>query len=303
MACLASLKKSRAMPTSTIPSEKEPQKKTLPRANKICVDPNASWDRKRLAREIVAHRLCKKKLAASAGHYLALLDSSRKMQYQARLLAQQVLMAQEEERREISRELHDEVAQILASINVQLSALRESSALGDRSLRGRVAKTQRMVSKSVEIVHRFARELRPTMLDDLGLIPALRAYIRDLPMRKTLKISFAAHPGVEALDNLRRTVLYRVTQEALTNISRHAHAKNVRVRLTQTPGMVRLSVHDDGKSFLVSRAFEANKGKRLGLLGMRERVEMVGGSFSIESTPTKGTTVHAQIPVLTKSLT
>ncbi len=264
----------------------------------VTADQNVSLNllRRRLDNEFTAHRLTKKKLATSAKHYLQSLDRARKMQNQARLLAHKVLMAQEEERREISRELHDEVAQILAGINVQLSSLSESSAIGNRSLRRKVAQTQRMVAHSVQVVHRYARELRPTMLDDLGLIPALRAYIRDLPARKTLRIHFTAYPEVEALDNTRRTVLYRVTQEALTNILRHAHAKNVRVRITKSPGLVKLTVHDDGKSFLVNKAFDSKRGKRLGLLGMRERVEMVGGFFSIESTPAQGTTVQAQIP-------
>ncbi len=152
------------------------------------------------------------------------------------------------------------------------------------------------MGQSIKVVHRFARELRPTLLDDLGLIPALRAFIRDLPGRKGLHIDFTAFAGIEALDSTGRTVLYRVAQEALTNIVRHAHAQVATVRLRMIPGAVRLDVHDDGKSFPVDRILAAGTYKRLGLLGMRERVEMVGGNLVIESAPGQGTTVRAEVP-------
>lgn len=221
------------------------------------------------------------------------------MQRRSRRLAHQVLLAQEKERKEISRELHDEVAQILAGINVRLAALTAASNVDGRSLRRKIAQTQRLVQRSVSVVHRFARELRPAMLDDLGLIPALRAYIRDLPGRKGrngLRVRFTAFLGVEALDNFRRTVLYRVAQEALTNVTRHAHARSATVGIKKIPNGVRLEVHDNGKSFRPDRILDSSAPKRLGLLGMQERVEMAGGTFAIESTPGKGTTVRAEIP-------
>jgi len=216
---------------------------------------------------------------------------------QSRRLAHQLLSAQEDERKEISRELHDEVAQILAGINVQLAALQEASVIDGRGLRQRIALTQRLVGQSVRIVHRYARELRPAMLDDLGLIPTLRSYIRDLPTRKKPNIRFTAFPGVERFSNLRRTVLYRVAQEALTNVLRHAQATNVKVSIRKIGGDICLEICDDGKSFPVNRILSAKNNKHLGLIGMRERVEMVGGTFAVESTPGKGTTVWAKIPL------
>ncbi|HEX9781738.1 MAG TPA: sensor histidine kinase [Opitutaceae bacterium] len=246
--------------------------------------------------EMSRRKAVEKQLAQASRHYDQLLSQSQRMQDQSRHLAHQILSAQEEERKAISRELHDDVAQILAGINVQLAALTEVAETNSRSLQKRIAQTQRLVEQSVEAVHRYARELRPALLDDLGLIPALRSYIRDLPGRKGLRVRFTAFAGVENLDNTRRTVLYRVVQEALTNVARHAHARLVKVRIHKASQAVRLEVYDDGKSFRVERILSSNTHKRLGLLGMRERVEMVGGTFSIESTPGKGTTVRAEIP-------
>ena len=252
--------------------------------------------RKAGRREGARRKRVEKRLRLGAQHYNDLLARSRRMQGQLRRLTHQILSAQEEERKEISRELHDEVAQILAGINVQLAALKESAAISGGSLRKRIAQTQRLVAQSVEVVHRYARELRPALLDDLGLIPALRSYMRDLPGGKGLRIRFSAYPGVEKLDNVRRTVLYRVTQEALTNVARHAHARLVTVDIRPISNAVRLEVCDDGRAFGVDRVFAAGVSKRLGLLGMRERVEMVGGKLAIDSSPGRGTKVRAEIP-------
>jgi signal transduction histidine kinase len=218
------------------------------------------------------------------------------MQKKLRHLARQILSVQEEERREISRELHDEVVQTLVGINVELAALGKGASLGLRALKAKIARTQRLVEKSVNAVHRFARELRPAVLDDLGLIPALHAYMKTLAERNQLKIRLTAFAGVENLDSARRTVLYRVAQEALTNVARHAQAGLVDVTITKVPGAARMEVHDDGKSFQVPQTLSARTNKRLGLLGMRERVEMVGGTLAIASAPGQGTTVRAEIP-------
>lgn len=215
---------------------------------------------------------------------------------QARRLTRQILSAQEEERKQISRELHDEVAQILAGINVRLASLRERAAIGNQGLQQSIAKTQRLVKESVEVVHRYARELRPALLDDLGLIPALRSYIRDLPGRNGLRVQLTTFPEVETLDSSRRTVLFRVAQEALTNVARHARARSAQVRMRKLAAGVRLEIHDDGRSFAAAHALASSSVKRLGLLGMRERVEMMGGTFTISSVAGQGTTVRAEIP-------
>ncbi|HLP00652.1 MAG TPA: sensor histidine kinase [Opitutaceae bacterium] len=222
---------------------------------------------------------------------------SQVAQEQLRRMTRRVITAQEEERKLISRELHDEIAQILTGINVQLAILKQASTVNDRGLRQRIAHTQRFVEKSVTAVHRFARELRPAVLDDLGLVPALRALIRNQPEGRSLHIRFVSDPGIEVLDGAKRTVIYRVAQEALTNVARHAHATQATVQVKKSPLGIELEVRDNGRAFDVQRVLGSRNRKHLGLLGMRERVEMVGGVLTIESSPGKGTAICAHIPL------
>ncbi|HEY4989761.1 MAG TPA: ATP-binding protein, partial [Opitutaceae bacterium] len=158
------------------------------------------------------------------------------------------------------------------------------------------------VQKSVRVVHDFARELRPPMLDDLGLIPALNTYIVDFSKRNRLRIRFAAYFGVEVLDGDKRTVIYRVAQEALANVAKHARASVVKVLIKKARNGVCLEISDNGKAFDVSRLSSAEWDNRLGVTGMRERVEMVGGRFSVVSASGAGTTIRAEIPSGKRSL-
>ena len=230
--------------------------------------------------------------------YRSLLKESDFMQLKLRQLTRQFLTAQEDERREISRELHDEVVQTLVGITVELAALSHASEAGRGVLKSRIARTQRLVEKSVTAVHRFARELRPAALDDLGLLPAIRTFVKGAARLKNLKVDLIADAAVEALDMDRRTVLFRVAQEALNNVARHAQATAVRLSIEKIPGAFRMEVRDNGKSFQVLQTLSARTNKRLGLLGMRERVEMVGGTLLVLSAPGEGTTVRAEVPSL-----
>jgi PAS domain S-box-containing protein len=249
-------------------------------------------------REIARREAVETALRNSEQTKTRLLAESRELHMQLRHVTHQILRAQEDERKNISRELHDEVAQILAGINVQLAALTKAASTDPKVLRKRVENARKLVEQSIETVHKFARELRPTLLDDLGLVPALRAFIRDLHGRRRLHIDLTVCSGIEGLDAARLTVMYRVAQEALTNIVRHAHAHLATVEIRKTPRTVVLEVRDDGKSFPVERVLAPGTYKRLGLLGMRERVEMVGGTFAITSAPGQGTTVSAELPFL-----
>jgi signal transduction histidine kinase len=252
---------------------------------------------RQLKQEIAQRKLAEASLRKSERHYSLLLVQSRVLQEQLRLLSRQLLLAQEEERKRISRELHDEIAQTLTGINVQLGNLKKEATVNTRGLQKKIARTQRMVEKSVDIVHRFARELRPTVLDDLGLIPALHSFVKIFSKQTRVHVRLTVYAGVEQLDGVKRTVLYRVTQEALTNVARHAHANRVDIHIQKLRRAVGLTIKDNGKSFQVERVLHAKKNHRLGLLGMRERVEMVGGSLRIESAPGHGTTIRAEIPV------
>ncbi|MBE0543347.1 MAG: sensor histidine kinase [Verrucomicrobia bacterium] len=247
--------------------------------------------------EITHRQAVEEALKKSERHYSQLLTKSDQLQGQLRRLSRQIISAQEDERKKISRELHNVIAQSLTGINLRLAALKKEAAVNTRGLDRNIARTQRLVEQSVSIVHQFARELRPAALDDLGLIPALHSFMKNFTSQTGVQTRLTASKRVEELDTARRTVLYRVAQEALTNVSRHARASHAQVNIQKVNGAMCLSIVDNGRGFQVERLSHAQKIKRLGLLGMRERVEMINGRFTIESAPGQGTTIQAQIPL------
>jgi signal transduction histidine kinase len=251
-----------------------------------------------LKKEIARRHAAEKALKKSKQHYRQLLGQSRRMEEQLRRLSRQILSAQEEERRRISRDLHDEIAQVLTGINLHLATLKKEATTNTRDLKRKIARTQRLVEKSVDIVHQFAGQLRPPALDDLGLIPALHSYMKDFAKRTGLAVRFTSfmRGRIEQLGSAKRTVLYRIAQEALINVAKHAQASLVKVRIQKLRGIIRMEVKDNGKSFEVQGALSARRHKGLGLLGMRERVEMVGGRLAVQSAPGKGTTIRAEVP-------
>jgi PAS domain S-box-containing protein len=180
---------------------------------------------RKLEAEILHREGVEKSLKQTEQHQRELLAQSQDMQKQLRQLSHQILSAQEEERKKISRELHDEIAQTLAGINTLLNTLKTEVGRHDRAFQDRIAHTQRLVKQSVDIVHRFARDLRPAVLDDLGLIPALHGFTKIFNEQTGLRVRITVFAGVEKLGNATRTVLYRVAQEALTNVARHARAR------------------------------------------------------------------------------
>jgi len=250
-----------------------------------------------LRQEIARRKVTEESLRKSEQHQSQMLDQSRLMQEQLRHLSRQVLHAQEEERKRISRELHDVIAQTLTGINLRLATLKKAAGGNPKDFDRHLTHTQQLVEKSVNIVHEFARELRPAVLDDLGLIPALHSFMENFTAQTGIHAYLTAFTEVEKLETSQRTVLFRVAQEALTNVNRHAKASRVEVSIKKMSDGICMKIKDDGKSFGVERALQASTGKRLGLLGMRERLEMVGGKFAVESIPGKGTTIIAQIPL------
>jgi len=252
---------------------------------------------RKLRQEILKRKVVEKRLITSEHHHRRLLEEARNMQEHLRHLSRQIILVQEEERKEISRELHDEIAQTLSGINVHMAALKIEDDANTKNLQKKITTTQRLVEKSVRIVHQFARDLRPAILDDLGLIPALTSYMKGFTKRTRIQIDFKASLGVEKLNFIKRTMFYRVVQAALTNVAQHAQASRVKVTLKKIPNAIYLQIADNGKSFQVEHVLYAKKNKRLGLLGMRERVEMVGGRFTVESVKGTGTTIGAEVPV------
>jgi signal transduction histidine kinase len=208
-----------------------------------------------------------------------------------RKLSSRLVTAQEEERRNLSRELHDEIGQSMSAMLVELGRL---EAAPDSETRGeRLASVRRLAESSVGMVRNMALLLRPSMLDDLGLIAALRWQAREVTRRSGLKVKMAADDITEDLPDTYRTCLYRVVQEALNNCAQHSQATQVRVVVHRDQDGLQVTVQDDGIGF------EPSREKGMGLLGMEERVERLGGRFSINSKPGSGTILRIQLPLAT----
>lgn len=250
-----------------------------------------------LKQEVAQRRVIEESLRISEQTSSDLLRKSRELQEELRQLSRQLLSAQEEERKKISRELHDVIAQTLTGINVRLATLKTDSTVSTQELQRKITSTQELVEKSVDIVHRFARELRPSVLDDLGLIPALQSFMSGFMKDTGIRVTLKTYAGIEQADGNTRTVLYRIAQEALTNVARHAQASQAAVSIRNPDGGLCMEITDNGCGFEVDGTSQAKKkNNRLGLLGMRERVEMIGGTFCAESAPGKGTTIRVEIP-------
>ena len=204
-------------------------------------------------------------------------------------LSERLLTAQEEERRNLSRELHDEIGQAMSAMLVELGRA-EAAVNGDMRAE-RLRSVRRMAEASVGMVRNMALLLRPSMLDDLGLMAALRWQAREVTRRWGLRVKMVAGEITEDLPDSHRTCLYRVVQEALTNCAKHSQATQVRVVVHQEPDGLSVTVQDDGIGF------EPGREKGLGLMGMEERVESLGGRFSIESVPGNGTVLSIQFPL------
>ncbi len=252
---------------------------------------------KSLSMETGRRRIAQAALAAREGEHDVLLKRSGSMEEELRQLSRSLLKAHESERMRISRELHDTLGQMLSGINVGLSSLGSEGPADLKTFRGNVARTRRLVQKSMRKVHEFARSLRPALLDDLGLNPALQAFAREFGTRNKVDVGVSASGEFQELDDDGRTALFRVAQEALVNVGRHAGAAKVSVSLARTPAGVRMEVWNDGTPFDVKKALRSRTNRHLGLLCMRERMEMVGGTLSILSSKAAGTTVRADIPL------
>ena len=249
-----------------------------------------------LKKEIDRRKVVEEALLKSEKYSRTLLGQAQLLQEKLRQLSRRILLVQEEERKRISRELHDVVARVLTGINVRLAALKIEASENTKGIGRKITTTQRLVEKSVEVVHRFARELRPAVLDDLGLIPALHSHMKGFIKETGIRVSLTAFAEVELLSNVKRTVLYRIIQEAMSNVVRHAHASKVGVHILKQQDAVVLRIKDDGHSFDFQRLCHCGADKCLGLMGMKERAEMVGGTFEIESVQGHGTTIIVKVP-------
>jgi two-component system, NarL family, sensor histidine kinase UhpB len=211
-------------------------------------------------------------------------------------LSSRTLDAQEEERRRIARELHDETAQELTALLVRIRLAADGSR--EPATRERLAELRAATARILDGVRRLARELRPTILDDLGLVEAVRAYAQDIAVRTPLRVSVRAGDFTGRLDPTRELVLYRVVQEALSNAVKHADARTVEVTIERRGGAARATIGDNGRGFdPAGVAVPTATGQGLGLLGMRERLALVGGTLELDTRPGGGTVVCATVPL------
>jgi len=207
-------------------------------------------------------------------------------------LSARLVEVQETERRALSRELHDEVGQSLSALLLAIdnvSATLPSS--GNPESRVQLHEIRRLAERTVTVVRDMSLLLRPSMLDDLGLVPALQWQAREISRNNNVRIDVQADLSSEHLPDEHKTCIYRVVQEALRNVTRHARAKSVQIRLTRPDGTLHLTIQDDGQGFIPERD------KGMGLLGMQERVSHLRGAFELVSRPGKGTVINVELPL------
>lgn len=220
----------------------------------------------------------------------------RKQELQHQLL-NSIIGAQEDERKRIARELHDETSQLLTSIVLGLEGLEGEQCLTEAA-RERAARLRAVTSRALEEVHHLSLELRPSALDDAGLVPGIARYLREYALRHGQEVDFRSI-GTEGLRLLpaAETAVFRIVQEALTNVARHARARGVSVLLERRgPNLVTV-VEDDGCGFEPDAVATAPLKERLGLAGMAERAALVGGRLTLESQPGQGTTIFVTVPL------
>ncbi len=214
------------------------------------------------------------------------------------LLLGKVISAQEEERKRVARELHDETAQALASLLVGIQTAADALPESPAEAKAALARLNPQATKTLQEMRKMILDLRPSALDDLGLVSAIRWYVENTLESKGVAVTCTVSGKEQRLPGLRETALFRMAQEAVNNVARHAQARNARVQLRFANRKVVLDVEDDGQGFDVQEVVASTDETRgLGLLGMKERAALFGGSVQVESRPGGGTQVHIEVPV------
>src|SRR5579872_5223800 len=218
-------------------------------------------------------------------------EQGMRAQIELKELSARLVRVQEEERRTISRELHDEVGQSLSALLMELGNLAAVAPRNLEPLQRHLESIRKLAESSVQVARNMSLLLRPSMLDDFGLVPALEWQAREVSKRTGIAVSVDAPDITDTLPDDHNTCVYRVVQEALHNCVRHAHAHSVRIGVRQNADHILLSIQDDGKGF------EPRRVRGLGLVGMEERVEHLGGTFQVKSEPGRGTLLEVELPV------
>jgi PAS domain S-box-containing protein len=227
-------------------------------------------------------------------------DITERKEYETSLkrLSEKVFTAQEKERKRISQELHDEVGQALSVMNISTELLQRNNNLSLTDQQKRLEDLKKLIEKTLDDIHRISYNLRPYLLDNFGLVSALRWYTKDYSERTGIEIGLQIEGDWGELPRALETVIYRVIQEALTNVSKHAEASRVFISVSYYPASIEIEIEDNGKGFEVDK--DLRKGMLLkgglGLFGIKERVAAFGGVFSITSKKGSGTMISIQIP-------
>ncbi len=208
-----------------------------------------------------------------------------------RLLSQQLVAAQEEERKKLTRELHDHVGQMLTALRMEIGRADRSRAVSDTRTGQALAEARHLLDTILRSVRDLVMGLRPSMLDDFGLQPALEWHVRDFRRRFNIRVDLHLQGDLNALPDQHRTCVYRIVQEALTNCARHSHAGHVDVSVTWDKAALELVVSDNGTGF------EPDHARGMGLLGIEERVRELNGTFNVQQREEGGTELRVELPV------
>jgi signal transduction histidine kinase len=221
---------------------------------------------------------------------------SEQAENEMRLLSQQLVAAQEEERKKLTRELHDHVGQMLTALRMEIGRADRARTTSDAQLGHALGEAKRLLDTILRSVRDLVMGLRPSMLDDFGLQPALEWHIREFRRRFSIPVELTVGGALDTLPDQYRTAVYRIVQEALTNCARHAHAHRVEIAVTYERNTLDLTVSDDGVGLDPKRDAKAVRG--MGLLGIEERVRELHGTFSAGTRQPHGTELHVTLPVI-----
>ena len=217
---------------------------------------------------------------------------------QRKILSKSLIYLLEKDRRQIAMELHDHIGQTLTSIKLNLEMIHGKLKPGDTELGARIAVAQKRTIQAIKDIKNVSRGLRPAMIEALGVVSSLRELFNEIQNQTDIEIRFFSRGIPKRFEEAKELAVYRIAQEALTNIIRHARARNIFVNLVKKDKKLLLSVEDDGVGFDQDKVMEPSKRNRsLGLLIMRERAVQLDGEFTIESQPGKGTHLLAEIPI------
>lgn len=241
----------------------------------------------------IAHQL------ALTTENIRLYNLNRQHQENLRHLSLKVLSAQEEERKRISRELHDATGQALLALKLHLELLAEQVPPEMTNPREEIAEAHAITTQAIEEIRRLVADLRPLKLDDLGLVPTLRGLVKDFSRKFNINVTLEKVKLLRRLPSDIETVLYRIIQEALTNVAKHAKAKEVSITLERVKDYVEVRVNDDGIGFDTA-SVSKRRARRFGLAGIQERVDLMEGKFQVQSRKGRGTEIRVEIPLVVR---